>query len=197
MSTVQTVTPATTEPLSIAAVAQWLRIDDVELERDRIAAAMAAAKQFIESVSGQRFGAQTVTIWLDWFPGPMQTLPVAPIANVASIKYYDIADTERTVPAGSYYVTSEEEPPYRTRISLKDGQSWPSVSLRWPKGIAITATCGHATIPPVLAIVYRQLIAHYHQNPSATVVIERAAASAIEIPYGAMQLLNGFRLYAD
>lgn len=197
MSTVQTVTPATTEPLSIAAVAQWLRIDDVEIERDRIAAAMAAAKQFIESVSGQRFGAQTVTIWLDRFPGPLQTLPVAPIRSVASIKYYDIADTERTVPAGSYYVYSETEPPYRTRIILKDAQSWPSVSLRYPNAVAITAACGHVEMPAVLGIVHRQLIAHYFQNPSATALIERAAASSTEIPYGAMQLINGFRLYAD
>lgn len=192
--TLQTTSPATTEPFRLADLAGWLRADE-DLERDRILAAMAGAKQFVESVTGQRFGSQSVKVWLQNFPCSRWTFPIAPVVSVDSIKYYNIADAEATVPGSSYYVVSDEEQPYLTRIVLKDGRSWPTVSLRPVKGIEITIQCGHVTPPALLGIAYRQLVAHYFQNPSATVVVERAQASAVEIPHGAMAILNQFRIY--
>lgn len=189
----QTTSPATTGPFSLAQLAEWLRADE-DLERDRILAAMDAVKQFIETVTGQRFGAQTVKVWLCGFPRAGWTFPIGPITSVTSIKYFNIADAEATVASSSYYVVSNEEPPFITRIILKDGQSWPTVSLRPVKGVEITVQCGHVAPPALLGIAYRQLAAHYFQNPSATVVVDRAQATAVEIPHGAMAILNNFRL---
>lgn len=193
---IQVETAAATEPVSKAQAANWLRADP-DLEELRIDESRVAARDFIERISGQRFGAQTLKIWLPGFPSCGWRFPVAPVLSVTGMNYYTAADVQVAVPLSLFYHVADSEPPYLSRIVLKDGNSWPTATLRPVDAVEIIITAGHAEPPPMLAIALRQLTAHYFSNPSATIAVDRAQASAVEIPHGAMAILNSYRLYAD
>lgn len=196
LARLQVTSAPTVEPVSVAQAADWLRCDS-ESDQLRVEAALAAAKAYVESITGQRFGSQTVKVWLPGFPCSSFRFPIAPISAISGINWYSTADAATAVSSGLYYFRADDQPPYLSRIVLKDGMDWPSATLRPVDGVEITVTAGHVTTPPVLKVCLLQLTAHFYSTPSPVLPVDRAQAGAVEIPHSAMALLNSFRIYAD
>lgn len=71
--------------------------DDDDLIRDMLAAALG----HVESVTGQRLAAQSLTCSCDSW-SDMAALPLAPISEVAALRYFDVNGIERTVETEIY-----------------------------------------------------------------------------------------------
>src|SRR3712207_3911128 len=84
----------------------------------RITRMLKAARELVETATGQMIMTQTWRMITPQFPfGPM-TLPFGPLQSVGSVKYYDYSDVQLTFLNTKYHVI-KAVPPY---ISLKYGE---------------------------------------------------------------------------
>ena len=108
---------------------------------------------------------------IDDFPyGGALELPYGSLQSVTSITYYDVDDTEATISSDDYYV---ETVGVKGRIVLKDGNSWPSVSLRPSTPIIIPFVCGYgdagSDVPEEIKNVIKMLIHDLYETRSTEI----------------------------
>lgn len=102
-----------------------------------------AARQAAEDYLSRGLLTQTWTLALSDFT-PIIPLPMAaPLASVTSVKYYDVDGVQQTLATTYYDVDTRSRP---GRITLKDGQSWPSIqSGRRSNRIEIAYVVGYTS----------------------------------------------------
>ena len=133
----QLMTPPAGEPISLAEAKLHLRVD-FDDDDSLIQVLISAARQAAETLTNRQLMAARWRMVLDSFPGPSlmgvpagQTftlpghavlLPKSPVASVVEIRYLDMANAWRVMPAANYTVDSACEP---ARITPVFGQIWP------------------------------------------------------------------------
>ena len=178
------VTPPTAYPVTLAEAKLHCRVDGTT-EDSRIDGLIAAATDYVEKYTGRSIMAQTLRLTLDSFTDAI-VLPRGPVQTVSSVKYYDPAGIEQTVPASGYTVDAASDPSWVVR----DGDyTWPAI-LDAVNAVNITFVAGYATVPPSIKHVILLLISQWYDNRSASAEKQMAV-----LPHAVDALLSNYRSY--
>ncbi|MFH1158057.1 MAG: head-tail connector protein [Pseudomonadota bacterium] len=203
-------TPPASEPLTLAEIKTFLRIDysnDDVLVTDLI----SSARQLCESATGRSLITRSYSLFLDLWPDASITewwdgvregadvgdkmrrlpLPKPPLLSVTLIKVFAADNTSADFPSVNYYVDTAGIP---GRIVLTQGAAAPSPG-RAANGIEIQFTAGYGAaaqnVPALLRQGMKQVIAHLyeHRGDSADQALLASGASVIFQSYRVMSLL--------
>lgn len=178
------------EPVSSAEFVAWTKLDSDAATADAslITALLKSAREHLERFTGPMI-AQTWEGYLDeWPSGDVLAIGKLRVSAIASVKYTDEDDAEETLSSADY--RTDFISPY-ARIILKDGVSWPSVTLRNINPIKITFTAGYtnaAAVPADLKHAITLLAAHWYANREPV-----TTGGITELPYGVQSLIANFR----
>jgi len=164
------ITAPTVEPLTAAEAKAHCRVtisDDDTL----IGNLITAARLYAEAVCRRAFIAQTCELYLDTWPKASAIeIPLPPLSSVTSVKYIDADGQETTLASSAYIVDTVTEP---GRVVLKEGQSWPGVTLRAVNGVIVRFVAGGAdaaAVPKHIKQALLLLIGHWYENRETIVV---------------------------
>lgn len=200
-TSVSTVTPPATEPVTLADAKAYLRVSGTG-EDFILTTMIQAARELCESYLGRKLITQTLKLTLDWFPRSGQEkwwdgvqegaitdlhssvdrlyLPFPPLQSVTSVVTYNLANTPATMDAAKYQVNTAGE-----FIALNIGEIWP-VDLRASGAVEVTYVAGYgATAANMPATLYQALlltINNLYMNRDCGGNLSQAAASMLE-PY--------------
>ena len=179
------------EPVSLAEAKAHLRLED-DAEDALVEAAITAARLYVERATRRALIAQGWRVFLDAWPASrIVDIPIAPLIAVDAVTVYD-EDGEATVMEAEAYQVDAVSVPGRLR--LIGTAPAPGQALN---GIAIDVTAGHGEaaedVPAPLRQAILQLIAHWHENRSATTsdrttVIAPLGVDALIAPYRVLAL---------
>lgn len=102
------ITAPTFEPLSVADVSEYLRLDDSPTDTLLISALITAARQHLENYLNRFIAEQTVELALTGWKDKIELS--APLQSVTSIKYLDQNGAEQTLASNQYIVDTYSEP---------------------------------------------------------------------------------------
>lgn len=163
-------TPAVLAPLTVADLAEQLRLTD-ETEHPLLDAYLRTAVDYLERTTGLRLLTQTWTATLDWPDVPTGSeeleLRGTPLASVTSIVYVDTAGANQTWSAAQYVVDTGRQP---GRVYPAYLYYWPTVRDQ-PQAMTITYVCGWtsaAAVPRPVQHALKLLIGHWYENREAT-----------------------------
>lgn len=179
------------EPLTTANAKAHLRVD-ISDDDTLIDAYVTVARELVEAWTSQALISQTWVYYLDdWPQSDTIWLPRPPLQSVTSVVYTDQDGSSATLSSSSYYVDTAGKP---GRIVLKDGYSWPSVTLQIANGIAITYVAGYgddaADVPTPIVQALRLLLGDMYENrensiymPGVTNIEQNLSVRALLYPY--------------
>lgn len=203
--------PPASEPVTLAEVKQFTRIDGTDNDA-LVTSLIVAARQWAENFTGLGFINQGWQMWLDqwpcgedqgWWDGvhdgaigmgqvPFIKLPRAPVVAVSVVTLYDDSDVGSVWAVSNYYVDMIARP---ARLCLRNGASWP-LPARKTNGIKIDYTVGFGTtaasVPEPIKIALRQLVTHWYDHRS---MIEPTQVRALEVPMLITALLEPYRMH--
>lgn len=123
----QLVTAPSEPPVTRAMVKAHLRVEHAD-DDALIDTYIAAETAYAEDFTGRAFVTQTWDYFVDRFPPSCDPqiieLPLGKVESVSDVYYLDGDQVEQTLGAGIYDVDLSSVP---ARISLTDGQSWPTI----------------------------------------------------------------------
>ncbi len=102
------ITAPSFEPLSVADVSEYLRLDDSPTDTALISALITAARQHLENYLNRFIAEQTVELALTGWKDKIDLS--APLQSVTSVKYLDENGAEQTLNANQYIVDTYSEP---------------------------------------------------------------------------------------
>ena len=141
-------TEPTTEPLTLEALKDVLRVTTSDYDQE-LTQLLTAARRQVEHDTARRLVTQTVKLFLDTFPtGDVLEIRTAPVASVTSVTYIDTAGSTQTLSSANYNVDTNSTPP---RIVLKSGQYWPATEDRTPNAVTVEMQCGYGAASAVPA----------------------------------------------
>lgn len=156
-------TPPANGPLSVQAIRSYCRIDSHD-EDALLAALLMAAVQRVEGYTWRCLMPTEFELVLPAFPfGQFIDVPMPPLQQVASVKYYDENNTLRTFASNQYIVDACE---HRGRIVLADGSAWPGTKIR-PDAVTVTYTAGYSdsdAVPGPIKVAIFKLVEHWYAN---------------------------------
>lgn len=136
------ITPPPFEPVSLAEAKLHLKQDDTA-DDALITALITGAREYCEGFQNRAYIEQTWDLWLDEFPyEDFIKVPKPPLQSVASVKYYDTANTEATFGTDDYFVDDKSNP---GRVSLGYSEDWPTTTLRPANAVVVRFTAGYPT----------------------------------------------------
>lgn len=172
-----------TKPVTLDDAKRRLRVDGADHDAE-ISLLVDAAIAVLDGAQGILGRALVSQVWADVltaFPS-VSELPVAlmPVVDVTAVKYYDVANVERTLPAESYNLIKSFRGGY---LQLAHGYTWPAtrdrddaVTVEYRAGYGESAT----DVPADIRLAVLELVAHWFENPEAVL----AGASAAKTPMG-------------
>lgn len=130
------------EPFTVAEAKAQIR--SVQNQEDGVILGfIKAARSAAESHLGRGLLTQTWTLSLTDFCTVIPLPMAAPLASVASVKYYDTAGVQQTLASTYYDVDTKSRP---GRIALAAGQAWPAIqSLRTVNRVEIAYVVGYTS----------------------------------------------------
>lgn len=202
-------TPPASEPLTLAEVKTYLRVDHSN-DDSLVTGMISAARQLCEGYTGRSLITRSYSLYLDRWPGKASSawfdgvregadiplydgalpLPKPPLLSVTQINVYDINNSAAVFPAANYFVDTADTP---GRIVLSLGVS-PPVPTRAANGIEIRFTAGYgasaSNVPAMLQQGMKQVIAHLYEHRGDTPDQALKASGALSIfqPYRVMRL---------
>lgn len=157
--------------LSLASAKSHLRVEHDD-DDALIESYIWAAIQNIDGRDGwlgRAIGEQTWELRLSEFGGREIKIPLPPLIEVESLKYYDAYDALQTVPADDYEVVGVRGFG-KARIAVKQGKNWPMISRRI-ESVIVRFRAGYpndgdspprSTVPaPIRAALKMQVAAMY------------------------------------
>jgi uncharacterized phiE125 gp8 family phage protein len=184
--------PADT-PVSLAEVKAHCRVsfsDDDTIMAIYIASAVASVEQFLQ----RKLINQTWKMFLDYWPQKIET-QFGTLQSVTHVKYTDVYGTAATFFASSYTVDTASVP---GRIVLKDGESWPSVTLNEVNPIEVQFVSGYgatsASVPQDIRNAVLMTAAHLYENREPVIVGDMRTVEPIEVPWTFKALLAPHRV---
>lgn len=184
------VTAAVTEPVSLAEVKRWCKVEqDMRADDAVLTALITAARQSIDGPDGwlgRAIMKQTLDLKLDGFPAWTLDVPLPPLISVSSITYVATDGTSTTLSSSLYTVDTASEP---GRITPAYAQSWPATRDQMA-AVTVRFICGYATanaVPQTIKTALKELIRYYYARPDAP---------ATGVPPHVAQLLASYRVHA-
>jgi len=184
-------TPPSPEPVSVADAAAHLRLDQADPILDGL---IAAARQKIESLTQVALATTeyiwTMTeqppvsgnaIWITIPPAfrlaaPRIELPRYPVQSVASVVTITEAGDESTLVEGDDYSLDTSLGPARLRLT----------TMPWQMTVNFTAGYETDTLPPIMPLMVKMLVAHLYEH--------RGDDDAPELPKALDLLLADYRV---
>jgi uncharacterized phiE125 gp8 family phage protein len=87
------------EPVTLEEAKSWLRLSGTTDSDERVADLITGARLAVEQWTGLALITQTVKVYPPCFDATL-LLPVAPVASITHVKYYDLNDVQQTYSAG-------------------------------------------------------------------------------------------------
>lgn len=170
------------EPATVAEVRHHARLDADTPSDAWIAAAITAARRYIEAQCNRSVQERTFRATFDSWPcGRIIIIP--PASSVDSIVYDDVDGDEQTLSASLYFADVASAP---ARIELIHGAEWPD--LREGIGaVRVNFTAGNC--PEDMKIALLMLVAEWAENREATI-----PESVNALPFAVRALLAEHRL---
>ena len=192
---VRTIAPAV-PPLNRATVKEHLDVGYADKDA-LIDALQAAAVSYLDGWSGVLGRCLSEQTWrqdFDRFARCLR-LPLAPVINVASVKYDDVNDIEQTIAPTNYTLLEDDLGPH---VVFADNFAFPAIHGTRP-ALRVSYVAGYATsgvdpnivsaVPSALKHAVLMLVRHWFDNPSAVVV----GVSAQSVPLAVEALITPFR----
>ena len=163
LSNLRLVTPAVSDPVSVAEAKTYCRIDG-STEDTFIESLIKAAVRLREDhpFCSRALISQEYQLTLSRFPDEI-VLPRPPLVSVSSVKYYDVNGDQQTLATDQYQVASQSEP---ARIVPAPGCTWPSTQERL-EAVEVNYTAGYAnaaSVPPGLKLAVMMLVNHWYRT---------------------------------
>lgn len=207
------VTAPNEEPVSLAEIKEFLRIDGSD-EDSLLSSFIKAATRRAEKFTGRVFITQTWDLWLDEFPYKKMYMgtgayhdgvieaPISisleakrfieigkpPLQSVTYLKTFNESDSEETFSSDNYFVDSESEP---GRVSLRQSSQWPSRILRSVNGIQIRFVAGYGSasaVPEDIKTAIKMIALFLYENRGCS------DDSSNKMPFGASELLQPYQI---
>jgi hypothetical protein len=146
-----TLTPPAAEPVALAELKSFMRIDPSDNGQDDLITSLAiAARDWCENFTQRRFITQTIRLETDWFPGYVDSklvgskvsspfvsgansvlvgiryaivLPYPPVQEITTFSYLNANGSTTTMTAGTDYIADLDSQP--ARLTPPFGQVWP------------------------------------------------------------------------
>ncbi len=188
-------TAPTSEPLSIEEVRDHLLLEETRHD-GTLNGYLQAAREFVEDHCGRALMEQTITLYLDKFPGGGDLaiyLPRPPLKSVSSVKYLDAAGTQQTLTVTDDYLAEAARigswDNALPRVTLAWNKSWPgtravinAVEVEYVVGVT-----DKADVPKQLKQALRLIVGHFFNNREQTTEVNLKT-----IPLGVFDLLRGW-----
>ncbi len=148
----EVITAPATEPITIHEVKRHVELASSDSNHDtELARAMEDARQQWEQDTSEYFITRTMRLTMDRLC-EMQ-FPHRPVSAIASIKYYDLSNTQQTLSSSVYQLDTPNN-----RLRLAYDQDWPTTLDRWD-AVEINYTLGsHADSTTVPAVAKRAML---------------------------------------
>lgn len=197
--------PFTSEPVTLAELKAWVRIDPSDTTQDDLLAqVIAMARQKFERDTGLALITRTCIAYLDDFPSGVIELPYPPVSAISSVTYTDDDGDTITLPATHCTLQSGRT---RTRASLVTcfSTQWPDfkptfAALNYdepacaPRSVAVTYIAGYGAVASAVPSEHKgavmSLAAHLFRNPEAA-----AGSSMTLVPLNYESLVETARIY--
>lgn len=183
------VTPPAAEPITLTEAKAHLRVD-IPDDDTLINSLIVSARQYAEMVTRRALITQTWRLLLDEFPTENTIyIPLPPLSAVSSVTYYDLNNTQQTMPSADYIVDTDSQP---GRIVLADGKNWPAIYNR-PNAVSIQFDAGYGTaanVPQPIKQAMLLMIGHWYENREAV-----AAGGLSPLPFAVDALLAPYRVW--
>lgn len=179
------------EPVDVEAAKAHLRVD-IDDDDDLIGGLIVAARQHVEAHTRRALMTQTWELVRDYFPAGGIRVPLPPLQSVESITYIDEDGGEGVVPAEDYLVDTAQQP---GRIVLRNGASWPAVTLQEVGGVRVRFTAGYGDaedVPQGIKQAILLLVGTLYENREDTLVAQ--GVTVMRIPFGVEALLMPLRV---
>lgn len=173
-------------PVSIDEVKAHCRVDGSD-DDAVLTALIKAAVSHLDGWTGILGRCLVTQTWRQDFAdfGCMR-LPLAPVASITSVTYYDAANAQQTLNSSVYELRTDHQGPY---VGAKPDQDWPSVYSR-EDAVSVTFVAGAdaSDVPPAIKTAIYLLVSHWNENREAV-----SAGSMAEVPHGVRALLVPYR----
>ena len=184
------ITAPTFEPLSVADVSEYLRLDDSPTDTLLISALITAARQHLENYLNRFIAEQTVELALTGWKDKIELS--APLQSVTSIKYLDENGAEQTLASNQYIVDTYSEPAaiypaYNVTFpNLYDQEN--NVKIRYVVGFTSGGSPDSNPIPDPLKFAMMLIIGDLYANR------EEGGEKAYQVNPTVQNLLQFYRL---
>lgn len=188
------VTPPTLEPISLAEVKPYLRLDDITdtSEDSYLTSLITVAREYCETKQNRAYITQSWELSLPRFPGVKSRvieIPKGKLQSIDSFSYKNYSGVITNLTQDVDYVVSNRG--ILGRISPPFGKVFPIVILYPLDPIVIKFTCGYGNNPTDVPARVRQaiilLVSHWYEN--RTVINDLRGVTGEEIPFSVTSLL--------
>lgn len=192
------ITPATTEPITLALARKQCRVDPegsppVHEDDELIELFLSTAREWCEAYLGKLIAPTLVEISGNEFADEI-TLESGPVLSVESITYYDEDGAQQTIDPGNYELDTTEQ---IAVIRLVGDATWPTtdgtndnIRVRYTIGYSVVGESPQvAPLPKSIKTAILLLTNHLYENRSSTV--EKALS---EMPMGVRFFLGPIAL---
>lgn len=181
------ITGPTEPPVSLAEAKAHLRVDFTD-DDTLISALVDAATAHIDGHTGILARALVTQTWrqdfCDWPGDRVLRLPLAPVASVESVKYFDAANVETTVSeSGNYALLEDARGPY---IKFTSDFAAPALYDERDDRIRVTFVAGYgdpSDVPAAIRAAVLLIVGDLYKNRDAGETAPNAAATALLTPY--------------
>jgi uncharacterized phiE125 gp8 family phage protein len=157
-------TPPTIEPISVAEVKAFARIDGDD-EDIIIEGFIKAVRENAESYLGRALIQQTIRLVMDFWPDEVINLPRPPLISITQVATLDEDDTETEYSSDNYYIINEAVP---GKLVIKNGASSPTNTNRYHGGFLIEFLAGYGTdsddVPAPIRLGLWKWVAAIYEN---------------------------------
>jgi len=134
-----------------------------------LAGFITAAREYCELYQHRAYITQTWDLWLDDFPDSPFYLPLPPLQSITYIQYYDTAGAMLPIAPADIETDISS---HRGRGGLGYGKSWPTITLRPMKSVAIQFVAGYGavstTVPVTIRTAIKMLAGDMYENREAS-----------------------------
>lgn len=157
-------TDATAEPVTVAELRSWLRLDDTSQDT-MLSSMITAARVAVEQHTHRAFVQRTLKQSLSDFPdSDCIELLFPPLASVSSVQYYDSDNSSQTVDASNYIVDTNAVVGI---VQPVETFTWPTTYER-TDAVNVTYVAGYSTnaddVPETAKVLIKLIAADLYEH---------------------------------